>query len=226
MSTTTASDSSARQRPWKPGDSRSVAEGIESLANRTLALLILLAMSPLMLAIAALIAWQDGAPVTFGHYRVGRNGQLFKCLKFRSMVKDSAARLEHLLATDPTAREEWARDHKLTRDPRITALGEFLRKTSLDELPQLFNVLRGDMNLVGPRPITVPELARYGAIRLHYLSVQPGLTGLWQVSGRNNLTYDERVDLDRQYVDNKSMWLDIKIFLKTFQVVLLRHGAR
>lgn len=226
MTNALSNETSRRLQPWKVDDSLREGHSLESLLNRALALLILLAIAPVLLLIAALIAWQDGAPVTFGHYRVGRNGQLFKCLKFRSMVKDSAARLEHLLATDPAAREEWARDHKLTHDPRITALGEFLRKTSLDELPQLFNVLRGDMNLVGPRPITVPELARYGAIRLHYLSVQPGLTGLWQVSGRNNLTYDERVDLDRQYVDNKSMWLDVKIFLKTFQVVLLRHGAR
>lgn len=226
MSTTIGSSLDAAEFHWQADRPVSTAELLESLLNRMVALLILVAILPILLLIAALIAWQDGMPVTFGHYRVGRNGQLFKCLKFRSMVKDSASRLEHLLATDPAAKAEWDRDHKLTHDPRITAIGNFLRKTSLDELPQLINVVRGEMNLVGPRPITVPELAKYGATRPHYLSVQPGLTGLWQVSGRNDLSYEERVDLDRQYVNNKSVWLDFKIFFKTFQVVLLRHGAR
>ena len=127
---------------------------------------------------------------------------------------------------NPDARAEWARDQKLTNDPRITPVGNFLRRTSLDELPQLFNVLRGEMNLVGPRPITVAELTRYGRVRWHYLSVRPGLTGLWQVSGRNNTTYEERVALDRRYVEQHSIWLDLRILFKTIKVVVARDGAR
>jgi lipopolysaccharide/colanic/teichoic acid biosynthesis glycosyltransferase len=133
--------------------------------------------------------------------------------------------LADILRSDPEARAEWAREQKLANDPRITRVGRFLRQSSLDELPQLLNVLRGEMNLVGPRPITVAELARYGRDRWHYLSVRPGITGLWQVSGRNNTTYDERVALDRHYVQRRSLWLDVGILLKTFRVVVLREGA-
>jgi len=134
--------------------------------------------------------------------------------------------LADLLRDDPQARAEWARDQKLTDDPRITPIGHFLRRSSLDELPQLLNVLRGEMSLVGPRPITVAELTRYGSVRWDYLSVPPGLTGLWQVSGRNNTTYEERVAFDREYVHRRSPWLDLKILLKTVKVVVARDGAR
>jgi lipopolysaccharide/colanic/teichoic acid biosynthesis glycosyltransferase len=134
--------------------------------------------------------------------------------------------LAELLRDDPQARAEWSRDQKLGRDPRITPVGEFLRRSSLDELPQLLNVLRGEMSLVGPRPITVAELTRYGSVRWDYLSVRPGITGLWQVSGRNNTTYEERVALDRRYVEQRSVLFDVAILFKTVRVVLLREGAR
>jgi exopolysaccharide production protein ExoY len=193
--------------------------------NQLLALMLLMLFSPLIALIAFFIWKQDGAPVLYAHYRVGKDGRLFRCMKFRSMLRNSEQVLAALLRDDPVARAEWDRDHKLTTDPRITPIGRFLRKSSLDELPQLLNVLRGEMSLVGPRPITVAELTRYGRVRWHYLSVRPGLTGLWQVSGRNNTTYEERVALDRRYVEQRSLWLDARILVKTVRVVLLREGA-
>lgn len=203
-----------------------VADAAWVLLNQLVALVLLLLFAPLM-AFAAMCIWRiDGAPVLFGHYRVGRDGRLFRCLKFRSMCRDAEGALRALLARDAKAREQWARDQKLDDDPRITPIGAFLRRTSFDELPQLFNVLRGEMVLVGPRPITAEELVRYGSARWHYLSVRPGLTGLWQVSGRNNLSYDERVALDRRYVETRSVWMDIGILLRTARVVLAREGAR
>jgi lipopolysaccharide/colanic/teichoic acid biosynthesis glycosyltransferase len=191
-----------------------------------LALAILVLLSPLMGAVAFLIWRRDGAPVLFAHYRVGHDGKLFRCMKFRTMYRDAERMLSELLAKDPAARAEWQREQKLLRDPRITPIGHFLRRTSLDELPQLFNVLRGDMSLVGPRPITVGELTRYGRVRWHYLSVRPGITGLWQVSGRNNTSYDERVALDRRYVEERTVWMNLSILLKTVKVVVARDGAR
>jgi lipopolysaccharide/colanic/teichoic acid biosynthesis glycosyltransferase len=194
--------------------------------NRLAAALLLVLLSPLLLAIAFLIWRHDGAPVLFAHYRVGCDGRLFRCVKFRTMVRDSEWVLSELLRGNPAARAEWEREHKLTRDPRVTPIGRFLRRTSLDELPQLLNVLRGEMNLVGPRPITVAELTRYGRVRWHYLSVRPGMTGLWQVSGRNNTTYEERVSLDRRYVEQRSFWFDLKILFKTMHAVAAGEGAR
>jgi len=209
-----------------PGLRAPVAEAVRLRVNQLAALLLLLLFSPLMLVVAVMIVRGDGGPVLFGHYRVGMRGRLFRCLKFRSMHIDSQRMLSELLERDPAARAEWERDQKLTDDPRVTAIGRFLRRTSLDELPQLINVLRGEMSLVGPRPITVGELTRYGRVRWDYLSVPPGMTGLWQVSGRNNTTYAERVALDRQYVDSRSPWLDMKILAKTMKVVIARDGAR
>jgi lipopolysaccharide/colanic/teichoic acid biosynthesis glycosyltransferase len=194
--------------------------------NQAVALLLIVLLSPLLAVVTFLIWKRDGAPVLFAHYRVGAKGKLFRCLKFRSMLRDSERVLAELLRADPQARAEWARDQKLANDPRITPVGHFLRKSSLDELPQLINVLRGEMSLVGPRPITVSELTRYGHVRWHYLSVRPGMTGLWQVSGRNLTTYDERVALDRRYVEQRSLIGDAKILVKTVRVVLLREGAR
>jgi len=194
--------------------------------NRAAAAVLILLLSPVFLVVAAIIWRTDGAPITFGHYRVGRDGRLFKCLKFRSMARNAEQALADLLKNDPAARAEWEREHKLHHDPRITPIGHFIRKTSLDELPQLFNVLRGEMNLVGPRPITVPEVGRYGVARWQYLSVRPGLTGLWQVSGRNDVSYEERVELDRRYVQERSFLMDISILLRTVNVVLARRGAK
>lgn len=193
--------------------------------NKLVAALIVLMISPLLGFIAWRIWREDGAPITYGHYRVGIGGQLFRCLKFRSMVRDSERVLAELLASDPQAREEWARDHKLRNDPRITPIGRFLRKTSLDELPQLFNILRGEMHLVGPRPVTMEELSRYGRRRRHYLSVKPGMTGLWQVSGRNNTTYDQRVALDTDYVERRNPVFDFWIAFRTVKVLVTREGA-
>ena len=194
--------------------------------NQVLAVGLLIGLGPLLLVIAALIWRRDGAPILFAQYRVGCDGRLFRCFKFRTMLLDSEAVLQDLLATDPVARAEWARDQKLSDDPRITRIGQFLRRSSLDELPQLLNVLRGEMNLVGPRPITVAELDRYGTTRWHYLSVKPGITGLWQVSGRNDLSYDQRVALDRRYVEQRSIVGDVGILMKTVGVVARREGAR
>jgi lipopolysaccharide/colanic/teichoic acid biosynthesis glycosyltransferase len=174
------------------------------------------------------LAWtisRDGGPATFEHYRVGYGGRLFRCIKFRTMRQDAERALCEVLERNPALRTEWQRDHKLTNDPRVTRLGRWLRRSSLDELPQLLNVLRGEMALVGPRPITVPELRRYGGARWDYLSVLPGMTGLWQVSGRNWTGYQRRIELDQFYVRNRSTWLDFKILARTVVVVVTRDGA-
>lgn len=185
----------------------------------------LIFIAPFMAVIAAAIYLQDGGPVVFAHRRVGRSGQHFYCLKFRSMASDAEARLANVLASDPAAREEWARDHKLKNDPRITKLGHFLRRSSLDELPQLFNVLRGEMSLVGPRPIVDAEVPRYGRRFEHYCGVKPGITGLWQVSGRNDVSYRTRVAMDCAYARAKSVPFDLYILLATVPAVLLRRGS-
>jgi lipopolysaccharide/colanic/teichoic acid biosynthesis glycosyltransferase len=180
---------------------------------------------PLILLIAALVLATDPGPIVFAQRRLGRGGRYFWCYKFRSMVVDSEERLRAHLATDPMARLEWERDHKLRNDPRITWLGVFLRKSSLDELPQLFNVLRGDMSLVGPRPIVDAEIRRYGRYFEHYCSVRPGITGLWQISGRNDVSYRRRVALDVAFSRSRSVSLHIKILAGTVPVVLLRKGS-
>ena len=185
----------------------------------------LVLLSPFFL-IAALMVRADGGPAFFAHQRVGRGGKLFGCLKFRSMVIDSQARLETLLANDPAARAEWEATRKLKNDPRITPIGRFLRSTSLDELPQLINVLRGEMSLVGPRPVQEAEIDRYyGASAAHYMAVRPGITGLWQVSGRSETSYESRVALDVAYVSRPSMIADLTILLRTPVAVLSRRGA-
>jgi exopolysaccharide production protein ExoY len=199
-------------------------EYMRRLVNQLAALVLLILFSPLMLACAYLIR-KDGGPATFGHYRVGAGGQLFRCLKFRTMRVDAERVLAGILASDADLREEWRRSFKLAQDPRVTRIGRWLRRSSLDELPQLFNVLRGDMALVGPRPITMTELRLYGPARWQYLSVLPGMTGLWQVSGRNRLSYERRVQLDEEYVAQRSLWLDFRILTRTILVVLTRDGA-
>lgn len=202
-----------------------IREQVSLRVNQLSGLAIWFLLSPLLIVIMFFIWKIDGAPVLFAHYRVGKNGKLFKCWKFRTMRRDSEEVLAELLKTDEVSRTEWARDQKLSNDPRITPIGHFLRKSSLDELPQLLNVIKGEMSLVGPRPVTVSELTRYGAVRWHYVSVAPGMTGLWQVSGRNNTTYAERVDLDRRYVESRSLAGDISILFKTVRVVVFREGA-
>lgn len=191
----------------------------------TLAAATSLIFSPLLAGIAIAIWSGSDGPVLYRQWRIGRQGSRFLAYKFRTMLRDSDERLQTYLAQNPEARTEWERDHKLKHDPRITAIGRFLRKTSLDELPQLWNVLRGEMSLVGPRPIVDAEIPRYGASFGLYTSVLGGLTGLWQVSGRNNTSYSERVRLDEYYVRNWSVWLDLYILCRTVTTVLLRKGA-
>lgn len=203
---------------------RPYSQLLKRLFDIVLASAILVFLAPLMLLIAGLV-WREGQPILFAHTRVGRHGQLFKCLKFRSMIPDAAEVLKALLDRDPAARAEWERDYKLKNDPRITALGQFLRKSSLDELPQLWNVIRGDMSLVGPRPVVPDELERYGDGKRYYLEVRPGITGLWQISGRNDLDYEERVSLDTWYVRNWTLWYDIFILFKTAVTVPAKAGA-
>ena len=188
------------------------------------ALGIILILSPLLLFIFGKVK-KDGGPAIYGHERIGKDGKSFKCLKFRSMVVNSAEVLEEVLKHDPVAKAEWSASFKLKNDPRITRIGEFLRRTSLDELPQLFNVLKGEMSLVGPRPIIAAELARYNDEVDYYLLSKPGMTGLWQVSGRSDVDYNTRVYLDTWYVKNWSMWNDIAILFKTVTVVLKKDGA-
>jgi Undecaprenyl-phosphate galactose phosphotransferase WbaP len=189
------------------------------------AALVLLVLGALPLLYIALRIRRDGGPAMFAHQRVGQSGKVFPCFKFRTMQVDAEERLRELLANDPAARAEWEREFKLRNDPRITPIGQFLRRTSLDELPQLFNVIRGEMSLVGPRPVIRAELARYGDDVDYFLMVRPGMTGLWQVSGRNDTGYDTRVYLDTWYVKNWSLWYDIAILFKTIRVVLNREGA-
>ncbi|MBP0604872.1 MULTISPECIES: sugar transferase [Burkholderia] len=185
---------------------------------------LLVVLAPALLGIAWAVR-RDGGPVIFGHERVGRNGQRFKCLKFRSMVTNADVVLKALLERDADARAEWAREFKLKNDVRITPIGRLLRKTSLDELPQLLNVLKGDMSLVGPRPIVEAELERYGADVRYYLMAKPGMTGLWQVSGRNDTDYSTRVSLDVSYVRDWSLRRDIGILFRTITVVVRGSGA-
>ncbi len=180
---------------------------------------------PLLLLVSAAVFIADPGPVIFKQRRLGWGGNTFFCLKFRSMALDADKRLAALLLNNPTARAEWERDHKLKDDPRVTSIGRILRKSSIDELPQLWNVLRGDMTLVGPRPIVEAEIVRYGRYFQDYCRVQPGLTGLWQISGRSATSYRRRVALDVIYVRSKSFKLNLKILSMTIPSVLLLSGA-
>ena len=185
----------------------------------------LLFLAPLLLLLAVIIRL-DGGPALFAHTRVGRDGKPFPCLKLRTMVVDAEEQLARLLERDPEARAQWQARFKLDNDPRISRIGRFLRATSLDELPQFINVLRGEMSVVGPRPIVEAECERYGQHLHAYLAQRPGLTGLWQVSGRSDVSYAERVDMDMEYLRSGSMLKDIQIILATVGVVITRKGAR
>lgn len=188
------------------------------------AVALLILLSPVMFLIAWLIR-RDGGPALFAHPRVGKRSKIFKCFKFRTMVIGAEQQLEQLLQQQPELRSQWENERKLRDDPRVNRLGRFLRASSLDELPQLINVIRGEMSLVGPRPVVTAELPRYGDEVGYYLMVRPGMTGLWQVSGRSDLDYDTRVYLDTWYVKNWSLWHDQIILFKTIDVVLRRAGA-
>ena len=187
--------------------------------------LVLIAVSTPLLVSCCLLVLTSGRPLLFRHRRVGFRGREFICLKFRTMVVDAERRLEEHLANDCGAKREWEKYHKLRNDPRVTMLGRSMRRASLDELPQLFNVLKGDMSLVGPRPIVADEIAKYQENFYHYAGARPGLTGLWQVSGRNSTTYAERVAYDVEYVRNWSLVRDIKIAVKTPAHLIDRDGA-
>jgi lipopolysaccharide/colanic/teichoic acid biosynthesis glycosyltransferase len=193
------------------------------LFDVVVASLMLLFAAPFLLILMGIVALDGGRPV-FAHSRVGRSGRAFKCLKIRSMRHGAEAQLAEILAADSAAAAEWAADAKLTNDPRVTRIGSFLRKSSLDELPQLVNVLRGEMSLVGPRPVTEDELDRYGAASGSYLVLKPGLTGPWQVDGRNAISYDERVALDVGYAQGYGFARDIGIVAKTGLSVLRLTG--
>lgn len=194
------------------------------LLDCLISLILIFLLSPLLCILSGLIKL-DGGPVFFRHTRIGRGFVLFDCLKFRSMVIGAEEVLEEHLNSNPAARREWENTHKLKNDPRITRVGKFLRKTSLDELPQVFNIVRGEMSLVGPRPIVHNEMKKYEEEIVEYARVRPGVTGLWQVSGRNNTSYKERVELDKWYVRNWSLWLDLFILVKTVPIVLTHRGA-
>ena len=222
----------SRQPQWRP-TSRLATRYAPPLApysavKRTVdvlgALLICAVFSPLILVIALMMSL-EGGPILFRHRRIGRGGEPFGCLKFRTMVPNAEQILQDLLEKDPAAKAEWVRDHKLRSDPRITPIGRFLRKTSLDELPQLWNVLRGEMSLVGPRPIVKEEMLRYGRHLRTYLAAKPGVTGLWQVTGRNDTDYRRRVVMDTYYVRKRSLLMDLRILFKTVKVVIWGHGA-
>ncbi len=199
------------------------------MAKRGLDLIFTLAALPVVLPLSAIIVglvWIDSrGPAFYFQRRIGRGGKEFYPWKFRTMVVNAEEVLEDYLANDPALRLEWNRDHKLKNDPRVTRIGAFLRRSSLDELPQLWNVLKGEMSLVGPRPIVRAEIARYGGSFHSYTRVPGGITGLWQVSGRNDTTYAERVSLDEYYVRNWSVWLDLHILWRTLAAVVLRSGA-
>ena len=206
------------------------ADPWSGIAGRSLdiafSLAFLVTLLPVMLLVAAVIAIANPGPVFFSHRRIGRNGKQFNCYKFRTMSVDAEAHLYRLLSNTPALRNEWAKGQKLVSDPRVTPLGQILRNSCLDELPQLFNVLIGDMSVVGPRPIVLAELPRYGRYASNYLSVKPGLTGLWQVTRDDATSYRRRVATDVAYVRNKSLALDCRILLATIPAVLTGRGSR
>ncbi len=200
------------------------AEAAKRLFDIVGALTLAVVLSPLLLVVGLVLA-RDRGPIIYSHSRTGRHGRTFGCLKFRTMVPNAEQVLRELLHHDPDMQREWMRNHKLRNDPRITAIGRFLRRTSLDELPQLWNVLKGEMSLVGPRPVVREEWARYGHRLDHYLAAKPGVTGLWQVMGRSDCCYRRRVALDSYYVRKRSLFLDVFILLQTVRVVVRGRGA-
>lgn len=225
VSVGTASVDTASAGPAVACESRWTGSAVKRLVDIFGALAIALVLSPVILAISCVMLRSTGRPLLFTQKRVGKNGALFKVYKFRSMVPNAEEVLKHLLETNPAAREEWNRDQKLRNDPRVTRAGKLLRQTSLDELPQLLNVLRGEMSLVGPRPVVPVELIRYGRGARYYLAVKPGLTGFWQVAGRNDTEYSRRIAFDRKYLEHSSFWFDAFILLRTVWVMVFQKGA-
>ena len=187
--------------------------------------ILILIPTTLIIYLARKVLKEDKGPLFYEQLRYGKNGKVFRLYKFRSMCIGADKKLKEYLEDNDEAREEFEKTHKLQNDPRITKIGNFLRKSSLDELPQMINILKGDMSFVGPRPVVEKEVEEYGTNKDKFLSVRPGLTGYWQVNGRSNTTYEERMKMELYYVDNCSLWLDIKIFFKTFITVFKKEGA-
>ncbi len=207
-----------------------VRSTFNQIAKRTFDIVVSVLLLPILLPVIGILAFfikkESPGNVFYAHNRVGKDGAVVPVMKFRSMYSDSKERLEELLASDPEIKKEWETNYKLKNDPRVTKIGDFIRKTSLDELPQIFNVLKGEMSLVGPRPVVEEELNKYYKESAEYYKmVKPGITGFWQVSGRSDTDYDFRVKVDTWYVYNWSLWLDIMVLIKTVRVVLLREGA-
>lgn len=209
-----------------PSAVRAFEYGCKRTFDFTMALILTLLLIPLLLVIATLVSGADGGPAFFRQARIGKGGKLFNCWKFRTMVCDAERAFTEFIEKNPAAAKEWQENRKLSVDPRITPVGLFLRKTSLDELPQLFNIMLGDMSFVGPRPIVVDEIPRYGEAFSHCFSVHPGLTGLWQVSGRSDCNYATRVALDSRYVSEWRLLLDVQILVRTIPAVLFQEGSR
>ena len=202
-----------------------VRSGLKRALDIFLSVCAIVFFIPAFIVISVALLWIDGFPIYFRHTQIGRDGRSFDCIKFRTMVKDLEERLQALLQDDPARRKEWNDTYKLREDPRIHPLGAILRKSSLDELPQLVNVLKGDMSIVGPRPIVADEIARYRENFMTFASVRPGLTGLWQVSGRSDTSYPERVSLDVQYIRDIGLAKDLWILAKTVWVVIAGRGS-
>lgn len=213
------------QAETTPVQGRPLGGPTKRAADLAVATAAIVLLAPVTLMIILLILVTMGRPVFYAHERVGFRRKSFGCLKFRSMVRNPEDALRRHFLTHPEAEREWIETQKLRDDPRVTFVGRMIRKSSLDELPQLLNVLRGEMSCVGPRPVIVEELARYGACEPLYLSGRPGMTGLWQVSGRSSVDYDRRIALDEEYVLNWSLWLDLKILFKTFPAVIKIRDA-
>ncbi|MQW89463.1 sugar transferase [Sinorhizobium saheli] len=212
-----------------PEDTGAIRSPIGGMAKRSFdvlaASLALILFSPIFLLVMALVKFSDGGSVFYGHRRIGHNGQTFKCLKFRTMVENGDRVLKDYFNANPTAYEEWRTTRKLQNDPRVTVVGSVLRKLSLDELPQLLNIIRGEMSVVGPRPVVEDELELYDSAAVFYLRSRPGLTGLWQISGRNDVSYATRVAFDTQYVQNWSLLADLVIVFKTIPAVCFSRGS-
>lgn len=186
---------------------------------------VILIPTTVIIYLARKISKEDNGPLFYEQLRYGKNGKVFRLYKYRSMCIGADKKLKEYLENNEEAKKEFEKIHKLQNDPRITKIGDFLRKTSLDELPQMINILKGDMSFVGPRPVVEKEVEEYGKDKERFLSVKPGLTGYWQVNGRSNTTYKERMEMELYYVDNCSLWLDVKIFFKTFITVFKKEGA-
>lgn len=203
--------------------SKKVYIKIKRLIDVILASVALILLSPLFAIIAIAIKIDSKGPVFFAHKRIGKNGKIIKLYKFRSMVINAE---ELIKSFTPEQMREYKENYKLTNDPRITKVGKFLRKTSLDELPQLINIINGDLSIIGPRPVVADELEKYGVNKDKFLSVTPGLTGYWAANGRSNTTYEQRMEMELYYIDNLSLKMDIKVFFKTILSVLKKEGAR